>query len=201
MRTCMQLHTPLRTLASPPTSLVLCPASLTCTIDKPLLPKLPDAPTQLHLSPALLLPHPTSHGTTLPYPTAVMRAIDMLCLMLAPMAAGLLMTYAGMVPAVAVISLYSLAVWVPECMLLKVVHHLSPQLRLVISTTHTRNLCGVRFVSSSVGPCPKSHKWRAEHEAVCIAAPVAFLPLAPFSRPHCGLARPARGACTLLTSV
>ncbi|KAI8465599.1 MAG: hypothetical protein J3K34DRAFT_84448 [Monoraphidium minutum] len=60
---------------------------------------------------------------------SVMRAIDMLCLMLSPMAAGFLMTYAGMLPAVLVIAGYAMAVWLPECLLLRAAHRLAPQLR------------------------------------------------------------------------
>jgi hypothetical protein len=62
-----------------------------------------------------------------------MRAIDMLCLMLSPMAAGFLMTYAGMLPAVLAIAAYALVVWAPECVLLRVAHRLSPQLRCAAS--------------------------------------------------------------------
>jgi iron-regulated transporter 1 len=58
-----------------------------------------------------------------------MRAIDMLALMLAPMAAGFLMTFAGMLPAVCVIWVYSALAWLPEITLLRVSHRLAPQLR------------------------------------------------------------------------
>jgi iron-regulated transporter 1 len=58
-----------------------------------------------------------------------MRAIDMLCLLLSPAAAGFLMTFVGMLPAVAAIWLFSAVAWLPECALLRVAHTLAPDLR------------------------------------------------------------------------
>jgi hypothetical protein len=66
-----------------------------------------------------------------------MRAIDMLCLMLSPVAAGFLMTYAGMLPAVAVVFVYSAVAWLPECILLRVAVQLSPELARPRSTPAT----------------------------------------------------------------
>jgi hypothetical protein len=48
-----------------------------------------------------------------------LRAIDLLCQMLAPAAAGITMSYAGMLPAVAVMAAYAAAAWVPETLLLR----------------------------------------------------------------------------------
>ena len=60
---------------------------------------------------------------------AGMRAIDLACQMLAPTAAGVTMTYAGLLPATFMIAGYSLLAWVPECVLLKIAHDSSPLLR------------------------------------------------------------------------
>ncbi|GBF99021.1 hypothetical protein Rsub_11825 [Raphidocelis subcapitata] len=60
---------------------------------------------------------------------SVMRAIDMLCLLLSPAAAGFLMTFVGMLPAVAAIWVFSAVAWLPECALLRVAHALAPELR------------------------------------------------------------------------
>lgn len=64
-----------------------------------------------------------------PSPAAVMRAIDMLALLLAPLAVGFMMTYAGMLPSVAAIWCYSALAWAPECLLLRAATQLAPQLR------------------------------------------------------------------------
>jgi Ferroportin1 (FPN1) len=58
-----------------------------------------------------------------------MKAIDLACQMLAPVAAGFLMTYAGMWLAVLVIAGYSVIVWLPECLLLQRAYSQSPLLR------------------------------------------------------------------------
>ena len=47
-----------------------------------------------------------------------MRAVDLTCLIAAPLAAGCLMTYGGMRVAIAAIALWNVAAWAPECLLL-----------------------------------------------------------------------------------
>eukprot|EP00775_Hariotina_reticulata_P006954 gene6954-7170_t len=59
---------------------------------------------------------------------SVMRAIDLICQMLAPVAAGFLMTSVSMLVAILVLVVYCLAVWVPECLLLRAAHRRSPAL-------------------------------------------------------------------------
>jgi iron-regulated transporter 1 len=62
---------------------------------------------------------------------AVMRRIDLLCLMLAPIASGLLMTYAGLFPAVVIISVYNAVAWMPEIRMLQIAQRHSAALRLL----------------------------------------------------------------------
>jgi hypothetical protein len=58
-----------------------------------------------------------------------MRAIDLLSQMCSPVAAGFLMSYGSMLAAIAVLALYSLCAWVPECLLLQAAHRRSAALR------------------------------------------------------------------------
>lgn len=58
-----------------------------------------------------------------------MRAIDLTCLLLAPIAAGFLMTYTSMTTAVLAIVAWNLAAWAPECYLLVCAQRASPLLR------------------------------------------------------------------------
>jgi iron-regulated transporter 1 len=60
---------------------------------------------------------------------SVMRRIDLLCLMLAPIASGLLMTYAGLFPAVVIITAYNAVAWMPEVKMLQVAQRHSAPLR------------------------------------------------------------------------
>jgi len=60
---------------------------------------------------------------------AVMRRIDLTCLILSPMMVGFAMTYAGTVAAVLVILAWNLAAWAPECMLLTYSEAQVPRLR------------------------------------------------------------------------
>ena len=60
---------------------------------------------------------------------AGMRGVDLSCLLLSPIAAGFLMTYAGMRSAILVIALWNLASWVPECYLLYIAQQASSALR------------------------------------------------------------------------
>lgn len=59
----------------------------------------------------------------------VMRAIDLLSQMLAPVAAGFIMSYGSMLAAITVLSVYSLCAWVPECWFLRAAHSKSLALR------------------------------------------------------------------------
>ena len=65
---------------------------------------------------------------------AVMRRIDLTCLILSPMMVGFAMTYAGTVAAVLVILAWNLAAWAPECMLLTYSEAQVPRLRYVFNT-------------------------------------------------------------------
>jgi hypothetical protein len=58
-----------------------------------------------------------------------MRAIDLSCSLLAPLAAGMLMTHAGMLVATIVIGSYSLLFWMPELALLRLAYQSSERLR------------------------------------------------------------------------
>ncbi|KAL3139042.1 hypothetical protein ABBQ32_005843 [Trebouxia sp. C0010 RCD-2024] len=58
-----------------------------------------------------------------------MRAIDLTCLLLSPIAAGFLMTYTSISTAILVITAWNLAAWAPECYLLLCAHRLSSVLR------------------------------------------------------------------------
>lgn len=58
-----------------------------------------------------------------------MRAIDLSCLLLSPIAAGFLMTYGGMQTAILVIALWNLFAWLPECYLLYIAQQASSLLR------------------------------------------------------------------------
>ncbi len=60
---------------------------------------------------------------------AVMRRIDLLSLMLAPILSGLLMSYAGMLVAVGAIAAYNTAAWLPEARLLAAAQRRSPELQ------------------------------------------------------------------------
>lgn len=60
---------------------------------------------------------------------AGMRAIDLSCLLLAPIAAGFLMTYTSTSTAVLAIAAWNLAVWAPECYLLAQAQQASSALR------------------------------------------------------------------------
>eukprot|EP00891_Asterochloris_glomerata_P005298 jgi/Astpho2/5298/e_gw1.00075.46.1_t len=48
-----------------------------------------------------------------------MRAVDLTCLIAAPLAAGCLMTYGGIQVAIAAIALWNVMAWAPECLLLR----------------------------------------------------------------------------------
>ncbi len=52
------------------------------------------------------------------YNSAGMRAIDLTCLLLAPIAAGFLMTYTSITTAIVAIAAWNLAAWAPECYML-----------------------------------------------------------------------------------
>lgn len=69
-----------------------------------------------------------------PHQCAGLRAIDLFCQMLAPAAAGITMSYAGMLPAVAVMAAYAAAAWVPEALLLRFAHAHCNLLRWVWQT-------------------------------------------------------------------
>ena len=58
-----------------------------------------------------------------------MRRIDLTCLILAPIAVGCLMTFAGPRAAVAAICAWNLAAWAPECGLLRYSMGQVPHLR------------------------------------------------------------------------
>ncbi len=58
-----------------------------------------------------------------------MRRIDLTCLIVAPIAVGCLMTFAGSRAAVAAICLWNLLVWAPECALLRYGMDQVPHLR------------------------------------------------------------------------
>jgi hypothetical protein len=60
---------------------------------------------------------------------AVMRAIDLSCLMLSPLVAGVLMTYGGPAPAIGAIAGYSLLAWLPEIWLAAAAQRRAPALR------------------------------------------------------------------------
>lgn len=60
---------------------------------------------------------------------SVMRAIDLCCLLLAPLAAGVLMTAAGPFVAVAAMAGYCMLAYGPEVLLLKAAFRLSRALR------------------------------------------------------------------------
>ncbi len=62
---------------------------------------------------------------------AGMRAIDLSCLLLAPIAAGFLMTYTNTSTAILAIAAWNLAAWVPECYLLVCAQRASAVLRSV----------------------------------------------------------------------
>lgn len=69
---------------------------------------------------------------------AGMRAVDLACLMLAPGAAGVLMTYTGITTSILVISAWNLIAWLPECYLLVCAQHAFPTLRY---GPHVIHLC------------------------------------------------------------
>ena len=58
-----------------------------------------------------------------------MRAIDLSCLLLAPIAAGFLMTYTSTFTAILAITSWNLAAWAPECYLLLCAQQVSSALR------------------------------------------------------------------------
>ncbi len=58
-----------------------------------------------------------------------MRAIDLTCLLLAPIAAGFLMTYTSISTAILAIAAWNLAAWAPECYLLVCAQRASALLR------------------------------------------------------------------------
>ncbi len=107
-----------------------------------------------------------------------LRAIDLICQMLGPMFSGLLMTYAGMWVAMAVIGCYCLAMWLPEVLLLKAIHarsallrcaqHLGGHLTLVRVQHQTSYCCNARAFSyhrASAGGCCRRTACR---EARCV---------------------------------
>lgn len=61
-----------------------------------------------------------------------MKAIDLTCLIAAPLAVGLLMSGAGLAAAVAAILAWNLAAWLPECLLLLQAQSLSSVLRCLL---------------------------------------------------------------------
>ena len=60
---------------------------------------------------------------------AGMRAIDLTCLLLAPIATGFLMTYTSPLTAVLAIAAWNMAAWAPECYLLLCARNASAALR------------------------------------------------------------------------
>ena len=62
---------------------------------------------------------------------AGMMAIDLSCLLLAPIAAGFVMTYTSISTAILAIAAWNLAAWVPECYLLVCAQRASAVLRCV----------------------------------------------------------------------
>ena len=65
---------------------------------------------------------------------AGMRAIDLTCLLLAPIATGFLMTYTSPLTAVLAIAAWNMAAWAPECYLLLCARNASAALGLQVGT-------------------------------------------------------------------
>ena len=93
-----------------------------------------------------------------------MRAIDLVCLLLAPLAAGVLMTYLGPLAAVCALSAYTLAAWIPELLLLRGAIQCSHRLRCgpllsirPLHVTSCNRLYGPHFLLSPPSPSPP---WR-----------------------------------------
>ena len=61
--------------------------------------------------------------------TAGMRAIDLTCLLLSPIAAGFLMTYTNISTAILAITAWNVTAWAPECYLLQCAQRFSAVLR------------------------------------------------------------------------
>ena len=77
-----------------------------------------------------------------------MRAIELTCLLLAPIATGFLMTYTSTLTAILAIAAWNLAAWAPECYLLLCAQKASAALRSAgwlthLHTAHAYSLCTV----------------------------------------------------------